>query len=128
MTGVDYSSHLKPAIMLFFHPMWDSENQRLGMRACTKLGYNLREFGDFIGFCGVFLLLTVPIYLVVRCYSRHFLKHDLWLLLIPFVIGIIGRAFFEIGWRLAAKKQFHYDYDTRRARWIEAGGHERVFP
>lgn len=113
--------------MLFIHPMWDSENQRLGMKACTRLGYNLRTMGDSAGFFGVILFLMILIYLAFQFLVQRFSKHELWLLLVPFVVAVIGKMFFKMGWRFAAKKQFRYDNETRTARWIEAG-HEKVFP
>ncbi len=113
--------------MLFISPMWDSENQRLGMKACTPLGYAVRGIGDLIGFLGLILLLVIPGYLAVQFLRHQFLSRDLWLLSVPFVVGVVGRMLLGIGWRLALKRRFQYDSDTRTARWIEEG-HERVFP
>jgi hypothetical protein len=113
--------------MIFIHPMWDSENQRLGMRACTRPGYFLRELGDGMGFIGIILLLATIAYLAYQFFRHQLSIHHLWSLLIPFFFTIIGRLLFEFGWRLAAKRHFQYDYDNRIARWIDAG-HEKVFP
>ncbi|MBU4271106.1 MAG: hypothetical protein KKE86_06370 [Planctomycetes bacterium] len=113
--------------MLFINPMWDSENQRLGLKACKPVGYFLRGLADLIGFVGLILLVGMPIYVVYRSLAHSFSWHLCWFLLIPFGVGIIGQSLCWISWRLATKKQFHYDWETRTARWIE-GGHEQVFP
>lgn len=112
--------------MLFFHPMWDSEGQRLGMRACTRSGYALRSWGDFLGFCGLILLLVIPIYLAVQFFRHQFSVHDFWFLLTPFAVAVIGRVLFEMGWGLAAKKGYKYDSQTMTVTWIE-DGHEKSF-
>ena len=113
--------------MLFIYPMWDSENERLGLKACTPVGYHLHGLAGLIGFIGLILLVVVPIYMVYRSLAYSFSWHLCWLLLIPFGVGIIGQSFYCISWRLAAKKQFHYDSEARTVRWIERG-HEQIFP
>lgn len=107
--------------------MWDSENQRLGMKACTPLGYTVRGVGDLIGYGGLILLLAMLGYLTFRFFRDQFLVRDILLLLIPLTAGVVGRLLLVVGWKLATKKQFQYDCDTRIARWIE-DGHERAFP
>jgi hypothetical protein len=113
--------------MLFIQPMWDSENERLGLKACTELGYTVRGIGDLVGFIGLLLLLATPVYLVYRFLRDKFSAGDLWLLAVPFVVAIVGRVLFEISWVLASKRQFEYDYETRTAKWLEKG-RTRVFP
>jgi hypothetical protein len=34
--------------MLFIHPMWDSETERLGKKACTPTGYALHGLADTV--------------------------------------------------------------------------------
>ena len=113
---------------LFIYPMWDSENQRLGMKACTSLGYTLRCIADLIGFSGLILLFGTLGVLTFRYYLHHQLESR-WLLLLlaPLAVGFVGKILFEFGWGLAAKKKFEYDYRTMTVKWIE-DGHERVFP
>jgi hypothetical protein len=113
--------------MLFISPMWDSENQRLGLKTCTPLGYTVYSIGELMGFVGLLLLVAVPGFLVVRLFRHQFSARDLWLLLIPLVVGVVGRFLLILGWKFATKRQFHYDCDTRKARWIE-NGNERVYP
>src|SRR5258707_15574371 len=105
--------------MLFIHPMWDSENQRLGLKACTTLGYSLRSAADLLGFIGLFLLIITPFFLLYQIIAHHFLWQLCWLLGIPLAFGILGRVLFEVSWMVAAKKQFHYDCNTRTVKWIE---------
>lgn len=110
--------------MIFIHPMWDSENERLGMKACTRRGYRLREIGDFLGFLGLIGLLGVIAYLV-------FLKDGTsgrgwWALVVPVTLGGIGRVLYTWGWSLAVKKGFHYD-DSRVVTWME-GGQRMQYP
>ena len=112
--------------MIFFHPMWDSEGQRLGMKACTPLGYGMRIVGDLIGFLGLITFFLIPANLLLRFIRHQFSTHDLWLLLVPLIIGIIGRILFELGWKLATNKQYKYDYETMTVTWIEKG-QERSF-
>jgi hypothetical protein len=108
--------------------MWDSENQRLGMKACTPLGYNVRCIADIIGFSGLIFLFGITGFLIHRYALGHpFESRRLLLFLAPLVVGFVGRVLFEFGWRLAAKKKFEYDSQTMTVKWIE-DGHERVFP
>jgi hypothetical protein len=113
--------------MLFIHPMWDSENERLGLKTCTELGYTVRGIGDLVGFIGFISLIATPAYLVYRLLRDQFSAGDLWLLAVPFVVAIVGRVLYEIAWILVSKKNFQYDYETRTAKWVEKGC-ARVFP
>ena len=112
--------------MIFIHPMWDSENQRLGLKACTPPGYTLVGVGDLIGMLGLLTLLAVPVYVGYKFVAGQFSSGLLWLLLIPLGLGVSGRIIFEVGWALARGKGFRYD-DARTA-WWEEGGEVRSFP
>ena len=50
--------------MLFIHPMWFHESQRLGQRACTPVGYALHGIAELIGFAGLLALLVAAIVVV----------------------------------------------------------------
>src|SRR5438105_3219039 len=39
----------RQAAMLFMHPMWDSESERLGKKHCTPAGYRLHVLAENIG-------------------------------------------------------------------------------
>jgi hypothetical protein len=107
--------------------MWNSENQRLGMKACTPFGYNVRCIADLIGLFGLIFLFGILGVFTLRYLRHQFELRDLWLLLIPLVVGLVGRVLFEFGRELAAKKKFEYDFQTMTAKWIE-NGYERMFP
>jgi len=107
--------------------MWDSENQRLGMKACTPFGYALRQIGDLIGFFGLILLLLIPCFMVFRFFRHEFASRDWWLLLAPIIVGLIGRVLFMCGWALAMKRKFEYEYKTMTVKWVE-NGIQKEFP
>lgn len=112
-------------LVIFLHPMWHSETQRLGMKACTPLGYYLRGIGDLIGFIGLLLLPAVTIFLVVQGFRHKFLLVELWLLLIPIFVGVIGRVFYEAGWHMAQKRKYNYDYESDSVTWTDGGIEKR---
>lgn len=121
-------SLLYALMWLFIYPMWNSENQRLGMKACTPLGYAVRSIADISGFCGLIFLFVTLCHLIHRyLLGRPFESRYLSVLLFPLVVGFVGRVLFEFGWALAAKKKFEYDSQTMTVKWIE-DGRERVFP
>jgi hypothetical protein len=107
--------------------MWNSENERLGLKACTPAGHVLHEVADMTGLIGLVLLIAMPVYVVYRVGVHKFAWQICWLFLIPLFVGIVGRVLWEISWKLAAKKGFHYDDETRTAHWIE-GENAQVFP
>jgi hypothetical protein len=107
--------------MLFIYPMWDNESQRIGKQKCTPLGYALHGVAELLGFIGLLFLLGTAAYLAYRGFAGTFRVSLLWLLAVPFVLGVIGEGLYWYSWRLAAKKGFHYDYDTREASWVEDG-------
>jgi len=113
--------------MIFIHPMWDTETQRLGLKTCTPFGYFLRELADGIGYLGLFIFLATPIYILYRIFAHRFAWHLCWGFLIAILVGIIGRVVYEFSWRVAVKKQFRYDSERGIVSWIEAG-HERFYP
>ena len=112
--------------MLFIYPMWDNESQRIGKQKCTPIGYTLHGIAELLGFIGILLLFAVGAYLGYRRYSGTFHSSLFWLLAVPFVLGLIGECLYRYSWRLAAKKGFHYDYETREASWTE-DGQRRVY-
>ena len=113
--------------MIFVHPMWDSENQRLGLRRCTRVGYTLVGIGDVTGMLlGVVTLVSICVYLAYKLIAGQSSSELLWLLLIPVGLGVSGRVTFELGWLLARKRGFQYD-SARIARWRE-GGELRTYP
>lgn len=103
--------------------MWDSENERLGMKSCTPLGYAVRCLADLIGLIGIvgFLVLFL-------CLLKHVGGLSWATLLVPIGMGVLGKfLLYAVSWKLAERKQFHYNPELRIARWIESG-EARQFP
>lgn len=107
--------------MLFMHPMWDNESQRIGMQKCTPAGYALHSIGELVGFIGLLTLIAVIATLGWKLFRGTFHASLLWWIALPLTIGIISELMVAISWRMARKRGFHYDYDKREASWTEAG-------
>ncbi len=107
--------------MLFLHPMWDNESQRIGKKMCTPAGYALHVIADLMGFSGLLLLLGLVVVLVWKWFTGTFHAPLLWVLAVPFCLDIISEVLYQYSWWLALRKGFHYDYERREASWIEAG-------
>jgi hypothetical protein len=107
--------------MLFIYPMWDSQSQRVGMLRCSKRGYMFQEVARILGSLGLFLLLGMFIYLIARSFLSDSTESQLWILSIPFGIGIMAQILYLYGWSLAYKKKFEYDDEKREASWEENG-------
>ena len=110
--------------MLFIHPMWDHESQRIGKQKCTPLGYALHGIADLLGLVGLLLLLGLGVYLAYKGITGGFHASLLWLLSIPFGAGLVSEVLYQISWAMASRRGFEYDYETREASWDENG--ERV--
>ena len=100
--------------MLFIHPMWDSESQRLGMKECCLLAYQLHGIGELIGFLGLLTLFCTGAWIVVA-------KQSWWLLAIPFGIGIVSEALVLGSWAMVRGRGFKYDFGTSEASWDHDG-------
>lgn len=71
--------------MLFIHPTWDHESQRIGKQKCIPVGYALHVIAGMIGFVGLLLLFGAPALLAwhrlfgsfrpPRCGSRRSAAH-----------------------------------------------------
>ena len=107
--------------MLFINPMWDNESERIGKQKCTRSGYALHSISDLLGLIALLLLFGIGAYLGYRGIVGTFQTRFFWLLTVPFALALIGSALYRYSWMLARKKGFHYDYETREARWIENG-------
>ena len=102
--------------------MWDSECQRLGKKKCTPFGFQLHILGDLLGATGFLALILVVGYFTYRWwFVDDFELSLLWLLLVPFGLGIAGSILFSYSWRLAYSKSFEYDDENRIASWHENG-------
>ena len=107
--------------MLFIHPMWDNESQRIGKQKCTPAGYALHGIAELIGFAGLLALLAVLGFLAWELLAGAFRASLLWLLVPPLGLGVVSEALFQYSWWLALRKGFRYDYERREASWLEQG-------
>ena len=101
--------------------MWDNESQRIGKQKCTPIGYRLHVIAELTGFVGLLLLLAAAVVLIFKWLAGTFHASLLWLLAVPFFLGIVSEALFQFSWWLALRKGFHYDYERREASWTDAG-------
>ena len=107
--------------MLFIHPMWDHESQRIGKQKCTPVGYALHGVAELIGFAGLLSLFIVPLDLGYKAITGTFHASLLWAMAVPLCFGIISEVLYQYSWMLALRKGFKYDYELCEASWIEAG-------
>ena len=70
---------------------------------------------------GLIALVASPVILIYRQNVGQFSWKLLLLFFIAVAFGILGRVLFEVGWRMAGRKQFHYDYASDIAQWNDAG-------
>jgi hypothetical protein len=105
--------------MLFINPMWDHESERIGKQKCTPLGYALHVTSDLIGFVALLLLMGTGAYIGYRGIAGTFHARLLWLFVAPFALAFVGSVLYRYSWRLAHKKGFRYDYDSREAIWLD---------
>ncbi|WP_339613620.1 hypothetical protein [uncultured Rubinisphaera sp.] len=106
---------------MFVSRIWFDEVERIGKKKCTPFGYALHGVGDLVGFLGLLMLLGVPVYLIYRAIVGSFHWPLLFLLLVPFAVGVIGVVVVGVSWHLAGRKQFKYDYERRESTWYENG-------
>jgi hypothetical protein len=107
--------------MLFIHPMWDHESQRIGKQKSTPAGYALHGIAELIGFLGLLFLVALPAVLAWRWFAGTFHASLWWLLAVPFGLDIVSEVLFQYSWWLALRKGFRYDYERCEASWLVAG-------
>jgi hypothetical protein len=113
--------------MLFIHPMWDSEYQRIGKQKCTPVGYALHVIAELIGFVGLLLLIVTAAAFAFFWLVGRFEASMFRLLGLPVGFGVVSEAMYQYSWWLASRKAFHYDYDRGIATWLE-GSERRSYP
>ena len=106
---------------MFISPMWDHESERVGLKRCTPVGYQIHGFSDLAGLLGLLALPAVPVWLIYKAINGEFSWSLLWLLPVPFVFGFVGLVMRSITWALAEKRQFHYDPEQCISTWVEDG-------
>jgi len=107
--------------MLFIYPMWDSKSQRIGKLKCTPKGYALQGFAELLGLIGLILLIGIVTWLIRASVSGNLEGPQLWLIAVPFAIGIIAQLLWNASWTAALRKGFEYDEEAEMASWIEEG-------
>jgi hypothetical protein len=107
--------------MLFIHPMWDHESQRLGKYHCTPAGYALHVIADCVGLAGLLLVFIAPALLVRNWRCGTFVPNHCWSLAVPFILGLVSELLFQFSWQLALHRGFRYDHQSCEASWDEAG-------
>jgi len=107
--------------MLFIHPMWDNESQRIGMQKCWPAAYNIHTIGELIGFSGLIVLLYMFGYMIYLGVTGRFTWGMLLLLGIPIGIGVISEVMVQVSWKMVARRGFEYDYENRESSWIKGG-------
>lgn len=112
--------------MLFIHPMWDHESQRIGMQKCYPLAYEIHAIGELIGFLGLLTLFGILGWMAYLRAVGGFTVQSWWLLAIPFGIGIVSEILVQTSWYMVKKREFKYDYDKREASW-DHDGHRIVY-
>ena len=105
----------------FVPRMWSSENERLGLKLCTPLGYGILYAADLIAVAALLLLLSVPLYLIYMSISYGLAPAAWWFLLLPFGIAFVGSLVMIAAGSVARAKRFRYDYTSDTARWIRDG-------
>jgi hypothetical protein len=100
--------------MLFIHPMWDSESQRIGMQKCCPRAYEIHAVGELIGFLGLLVLFCTLAWIAIA-------RQSWWLLAIPLGVGIVSEALVQASWTMVARRGFKYDYGTSEASWDQDG-------
>ena len=107
--------------MLFIHPMWDHESQRIGKQKCTPAGYTLHVIAEMVGFLGLLFLFAIPAVLVWQWWAGTFDSSLFLLFTVPFGLGVASEILFQFSWWLALRRGFQYDYERCEASWMEAG-------
>jgi hypothetical protein len=118
---VRFAAGLLMLALRFGPRMWSSENERLGLKSCTPLGYGILCAADLVSLAALVLLLSLPIYLIYMSMNRRLAPSASWFLLLPFGIAFFGSLVMLAAWSLARAKRFRYDYTSDTSRWLSDG-------
>lgn len=99
--------------------MWDSENERLGVQACNKSAYNLRAIAELVGALSLYLLFFIIIFLAYRYFTDEYTNRLLFLILIPFFVGIVCEIIFQTALKKLSSVSYNFDPLTGVTTWIE---------
>jgi len=112
--------------MLFIHPMWDTETQRIGKMRCSNRAYSLHVNAELIGFCGALLFFGFCIWFVATWLISAWSTPTYWLFVIPLTLGILSEILFQYSWIMVNRKGYRYDAEGDRVTWTE-GDQEQTY-
>lgn len=100
--------------------MWVSENERLGLKRCTPIGYVFVElaFVTYIS-TGITFFLGGAV-ILVKTFSSGFAGRMLLVFLLPALLALVTWILNSTAWRLARRKGFAYDYESDKCTWTES--------
>lgn len=105
--------------MFFIHPMWDSETERLGKKACTPAGYAIHVVAEGIGFLGGALLAISGFAWLWRWLAGAPRGLAAIGITAALVSGVVSELLFQLSWWMALRRDFRYDgYESS---WVEHG-------
>ena len=100
--------------------MWSSENERLGFKRCTPLGYFLVSLAFLMFVTAAVALVAVCFLVVSRGLAARLSLDLLYFFLAPGCLGLAGWICHRVAWFLAQRKQFVYDYQSDKCHWNDA--------
>jgi hypothetical protein len=99
--------------------MWDSENERLGVQACSSSAYLLRGISVTIGRIGFYLFLIASLYILYKLFSLTYSNHLLLWVIFPISIGIISEIIFYLAIKELKKLTYTFNPSTGITKWIK---------
>jgi hypothetical protein len=97
--------------------MWSSENERLGFKQCSPIGYLLTKIA-FVSFISSAILFFIMVFLILeRIFSAEFSVRLFLILLIPLFFLLVGLSFNATANILMKRKRFKYDYESDKCTW-----------
>ena len=105
--------------MLFVYPMWDSENERLGVQACSKTAYTLRTIAELVGALSLYLLIFIIIFIIYKFIIEEYTHQLLYFIFIPFLIGTICEILFQTALKKLSSVSYGFDTSTGITTWVE---------
>lgn len=98
--------------------MWTSESERLGFKQCTPVGYALVTASFLLLVGGAVALLGLIAVILSQAFSDTGVRPgSLPLLSIPVASMAVGWMCHRLGWSLARRRGFVYDYPSATCRW-----------
>jgi len=107
--------------MLFVYPMWDSENERLGVQACSRSASILRGIAELFGALSFYLLVCIILFILYKLSANEYTNELLYFILIPFFIGILCEILFHIAIKKLSNVSYDFNSSSGITTWIENG-------